>query len=64
MISRGDYMKNILLRGLSEEDKKALEILAKHNKRSLNNEVKVAIDKYLEEDENYLIVKEYLQNNK
>jgi predicted DNA-binding protein len=64
MISRGDYMKNILLRGLSEEEKKALEILASHNKRSLNSEILVAIDKYLEDDENYLIVKEYLQNNK
>lgn len=62
MISRGDNM-NILLRDIDEETKKALKILAKHNKRSLNNEILVAIDLYLEEDENYLIVKEKLKED-
>jgi len=51
-------MPNILIRNLTEANKKALAIMAKHNKRSFNNEVLVAIDKYLEDDKNCSIIKE------
>lgn len=49
-------MAKILLR-INDEDKEALEILAKKNKRSLNNEILVAIDEHIETDENYSVIK-------
>jgi len=52
---------NVLLRELDERDKVALKILAKLNKRSLNSEILIAIDKYLEDDENYLLYKPLLK---
>jgi len=51
-------MANVLVRELKDDDKQALKILAKYNKRSLNNEILVAIDKYMETDENYAIIKD------
>jgi len=52
---------NVLLRELDERDKIALKILAKLNKRSLNSEILIAIDKYLEDDEQYLLYKPLLK---
>ena len=39
-------MAKILLR-ISDEDKEKLEKLAVYNKRSLNSEILIAIDKYI-----------------
>lgn len=44
---------------MKKEDKEKIATLAKANKRSVNNEILIAIDKYLELDENYMILKEY-----
>jgi len=52
---------NILLREIEENDKIALKLLAKINKRSLNSEILIAIDRYLEDDENYLLYKPLLK---
>ena len=52
---------NILLREIEEKDKIALKLLAKINKRSLNSEILIAIDKYLEDDENYSLYKPLLK---
>jgi len=43
-------MANILLR-ISDEDKKAIEELAKKNKRSLNSEILMAIYDYVKNNE-------------
>jgi len=40
---------NILLRELKLEDKEKLQKIAKENKRSLNSEILIAIEKYLKE---------------
>ena len=42
---------NILLRELKLQDKEKLQRIAKENKRSLNSEILVAIEKYLKEVE-------------
>jgi len=52
---------NILLRDVDVRDKEALKILAKINKRSINSEILIAIDKYLEDDEVYLLYKPLLR---
>jgi len=46
-------MAKVLLR-LTDENKELLEVLSKHNKRSLNSEILVAIDRYI--DENQLLI--------
>jgi len=38
---------NISLREVKKQDKEALQALAKLNKRSLNSEILIAIEKYL-----------------
>ena len=39
---------DILVRDITEDDKETLKVIAKKNKRSLNNEILVAIENYIE----------------
>ena len=47
-------MADFLLRGMSDVNKNYLKVIAKRNKRSLNNEILIILEAHLEDIKKYV----------